>query len=35
MIKTKVNEKIILKELGAEMCTDIGVDPQFLDNKPF
>lgn len=35
MIKTKVDKKIILKELGAEMCADIGVDPQFLDNKPF
>lgn len=34
-LKTAVNANTISKEVGAEMCLEIGVDPQFLDNKMF
>lgn len=34
-IKEKVDSKVIKKEVGAKVCYEMGVDPQFLDNKDF
>lgn len=34
-IKTAVDRKTISKKIGADMCVEMGVDPQFLDNKAF